>query len=93
MTTKLQFIVKIINQTQMSTVQDDTRSFFYKQRFISNDFETSQILEKIKQRTSLFSKKLATLLYNFRKLKQQLFWQFKYYVPYMNVFTKLTHLI
>ena len=57
-----------------------TLSLFYKQRFISNDFETSQILEKIKQRTSLFSKKLATVLYNFRKHKQRLFWHFMYLI-------------
>ena len=34
-------------------VSIDTRSLSYKQRFISNDFEISQFLKKIKQQTSL----------------------------------------
>ena len=48
-----------------------TLSIVYKQRFISNDFETSQIFKKNKQQTSLFLKKLATTIQSIQEPKQQ----------------------
>ena len=49
------FLVLSVSSTG-SKVNIDTLSLFYKQWFISNDFETSQFLKKIKQQTSLFLK-------------------------------------